>query len=401
METFAEGARSWASSDLGKLCHIRRAFKRAPIRVECSHGCHLLRCSVQILVGKPRHCKPSETPTNGLPKPFLHRNEGSVDATAAALSEGLKLLESLHKNASTRGARHARPDDGCPAADFFPDHARGPPPRRHRNRVAIGGRRNTPLQLSRGASPGAQTCQRPRRARGEERRPRRHAGLERLPAPGGLLRHFRHGSGDAHHQSAPVSRADHVHHQPCRGQLSDVRPDVRAFDREARADVQERKGLDRHDRPRAHAPGRHPQSAVLRGPGECAGGRLRLAGTGRAHRIFAVLHLGHHRQSEGRAVLAPLHGDPCLCGGAARCAQRFVARRDAAGGADVSCQRLGPALQLRAGRSQDGAARLPARRQEPVRAVRDGAGHCFGRRAHGMARAAAAHGPEQAQVHAP
>src|SRR5258708_30008441 len=31
--------------------HMRRALKLLADRVECNHGCHLLRCSVLILVG--------------------------------------------------------------------------------------------------------------------------------------------------------------------------------------------------------------------------------------------------------------------------------------------------------------------------------------------------------------
>ncbi len=61
--------------------------------------------------------------------------------------------------------------------------------------------------------------------------------------------------------------------------------------------------LGRHDRPRAHAaprPSREP--ALLRRPAGGAGRPVRVARVRREHRQLAVLHLGHHRQPQGRAV---------------------------------------------------------------------------------------------------
>ncbi len=154
---------------------------------------------------------------------------------------------------------------------------------------------------------------------------------------------------------------------------------------------------------RAHMPQtKLRQAAVLRGPDQRPLGRLRLARVRREHRLVAVLHLGHDRQSQGRAVLAPLDRAARLRRLPARRAEPVGARRDAAGGADVPRQRLGPAVLparwpaaklVFPGAGLDGASLL--------RAVRDGAGHGVGRRAHGLARAAAAHAAEQPASSAP
>jgi hypothetical protein len=63
---------------------------------------------------------------------------------------------------------------------------------------------------------------------------------------------------------------------------------------------------------RAHMPAIDAaEPAVLGRPGPRAAHRLHLAGARRAQRVVAVLHLGHHRQPQGRAVFAPL-GHPHL-----------------------------------------------------------------------------------------
>ena len=67
-------------------------------------------------------------------------------------------------------------------------------------------------------------------------------------------------------------------------------------------------GLRRDDRPRAHAGARCAQPALLRGAGRRAVRRLRVAGVRRADGVVAVLHVRHDRQSEGRALFAPLDG---------------------------------------------------------------------------------------------
>ncbi len=112
----------------------------------------------------------------------------------------------------------------------------------------------------------------------------------------------------------------------------------------------------------------------------------------RAHRGGAVLHLGHHGQPEGRALRPPLHGAARLRRGAARRARPLGARRGAAGGADVPRQRLEPALRLHHGGREDGVPGPAPGRQERLRADRAGKGDAVGRRAHGVADAAAAPG---------
>ena len=71
---------------------------------------------------------------------------------------------------------------------------------------------------------------------------------------------------------------------------------------------------------RAHLPAglQDPQPAGLRGADRRQARHLRLAGVRRAHRLVALLHLGHDRQSEGRALSPPLDRAACLRRGAAR-----------------------------------------------------------------------------------
>ena len=113
--------------------------------------------------------------------------------------------------------------------------------------------------------------------------------------------------------------------------------------------------------------------------------RLQLAQLRREHRQLAVLHLGHHRQPEGRAVQPPLDRAAHLCRGAARQPELLGARRHPAGGADVPRQRLGPALCGVHGRRQAGLPRPAPGRQEPARAVRERRRHRLGRRADRLA----------------
>ena len=61
----------------------------------------------------------------------------------------------------------------------------------------------------------------------------------------------------------------------------------------------------------------------------------------RKHRRRHVLHLRHHRQSQGRRLFASLERVAFADGGAARRHGRVLARRRHAGGADVSRQLLG------------------------------------------------------------
>ncbi len=90
---------------------------------------------------------------------------------------------------------------------------------------------------------------------------------------------------------------------------------------------------------------------------------------GERDRLRPVLHLGHHRQSQGRALFAPLqraarlHRRPGRRDGPARLRHR------AARGADVPCQCLGTRLRRTDDRSEDGHARAEARRRFHLRAV--------------------------------
>ena len=66
----------------------------------------------------------------------------------------------------------------------------------------------------------------------------------------------------------------------------------------------------------------------------------------REHRRRHVLHLRHHRQSQGRALLAPLQRAAHHDRGAARRHGRVGRRHDPAGRADVPRQCLGPGADL-------------------------------------------------------
>ena len=83
----------------------------------------------------------------------------------------------------------------------------------------------------------------------------------------------------------------------------------------------------------------------------------------RAARGGHVLHVGHDRPAQGRGLFPPRASAPLADGGAARHQQRLVAGHDPAGGADVPCQRLGPALHGHVRRRRAGAARARARRR--------------------------------------
>ena len=113
---------------------------------------------------------------------------------------------------------------------------------------------------------------------------------------------------------------------------------------------------------------------------------VRLARARRAAGLGALLHIGHHRLTEGRALqpsvnAAAHHGVPVR-----RRHRDARARRLHAGGADVPCQRLGLPLCRPAGRGRAGAA-LPADRSgEPGRADRGCRRHHGNGSAHGMAR---------------
>ena len=127
----------------------------------------------------------------------------------------------------------------------------------------------------------------------------------------------------------------------------------------------------RAERCRTHAGKRAGRCHRLREPDRRSAGRVRLAGVRRDHGVRSLLHLGHDRPAQGRALPPPLDR-------AARARPSSLpdvmglscARDRAAGGADVPRQRLGPALRLPAGRRAHGDARAAAGRRQPVPAVR-------------------------------
>ena len=98
-------------------------------------------------------------------------------------------------------------------------------------------------------------------------------------------------------------------------------------------------------------------------------------------RVVAVLHVGHDRQSEGRAVQPSLDAAPHVRGRAARCAQPVRQGRDAAGRADVPRQCMGLAVHRRDGRRQARVSRAGAGRQVAARSHGGRAGHRLRRRA--------------------
>ena len=136
-----------------------------------------------------------------------------------------------------------------------------------------------------------------------------------LPPHGGLVRHHGHGRGLPHPQPAlfPEQIGYIINHAEDQFVFTDLTfvPLLRRSP--TRAD---RRALRRDDRRGAHA-GDQAENAIgyedLVGRGRR---RLRLGRVRREHRRRPLLHLGHHRQSEGRALLAPLElparadGDP-------------------------------------------------------------------------------------------
>ena len=101
----------------------------------------------------------------------------------------------------------------------------------------------------------------------------------------------------------------------------------------------------------------------LRGMDRRGRRRFRLEELRREHRGRHVLHLRHHRQPQGRALLAPLERAARLHGGAAGRQGHRGARRGAAGRADVPRQWLVARVLDADGRRLAGAARPQARRR--------------------------------------
>ena len=143
--------------------------------------------------------------------------------------------------------------------------------------------------------------------------------------------------------------------------------------------------------------GRH---AGLRGVPENGERALRLPGDGRERGVRHVLHLGHHRQAQGRGLFAPLAGPAFAGAGDAGRRGDVGTRRAPAGRADVPCQRLGRAVHGCDARLQDGVSRPAPASRRPHPAARERAGHPLLRGAHDLAADGADPGEEPGQVEA-
>ena len=110
----------------------------------------------------------------------------------------------------------------------------------------------------------------------------------------------------------------------------------------------------------AHMPETTLRNAVrLRGMARRGGRGFRLGELRREHRRRHVLHLGHHRRPEGRALFASLERSARAAASNARLPRPVLPRRRHAGRAAVPCQWLGARL-----RGADGGRRVwscPAR----------------------------------------
>ena len=218
------------------------------------------------------------------------------------------------------GGSDAGIDVGAAAADLDDHRPCGGLSRRRGDRLAHGRRPDPPLYLPRGRAARAAAGPRAAAARDRARRPGRHARLEHLSPCRALLRDLRHRRGVPHDQPAAVRRADRLHRQPCRRPAAVRRRDLSAIGRAPRPASPARLPDRADDRRRDGASNRIAGAGVLR---RAAGGRERgfhLARVRRAHRRRPLLHLRHHRQSEGCALQPSLDGIARL--------RHFAARRD-------------------------------------------------------------------------
>ena len=163
------------------------------------------------------------------------------------------------------------------------------------------------------------------------------------------------GDRAAHAQHPPVPRTAHLHRQPRAGQGDLRRRLARPAAREGRADVRDGRALrDRRRRRRRLS----AECAALRGTARRAGTRaLRLPRARRAHCSGPLLHERHHREPEGRPVLAPLERAALPRHGPRRHAGHQGVRPRAARCPDVPRERLGDPLRVRDGGRRPGDAR--------------------------------------------
>ena len=202
-----------------------------------------------------------------------------------------------------------------------------------------------------------------RRAGRPARRPRRHLRLEHPRAPRDLHGRALHGRRPPHPQRAPLRRAAHLHRQPRRGQGDLGRGLARPRPRGARPHLRDRRALHRHRRWRHRQP---PQRAPLRGAARATRPRLRLPGTRRPPGRRPLLHERHHRQPQGRPLLAPLQRPARPRADHGRLDRRPLRRPRHAGGPHVPRQRLGHPLRIGLHRRRP----RPARRQPQARRAR-------------------------------
>jgi WAS/WASL-interacting protein len=197
----------------------------------------------------------------------------------------------------------------------------------------------------------------------------------------------------AHHEP-PAVRARPAAHPGRRGRRRRVRRPVAAARRPGRRRGGRERPLDRGDgrRRRRPRPGRRPTRARLRGAARARPGAGAAVGRARGgeRRRLPVLHLGHDRPAQGRALQPPFGGAARPAPAGRRQLRHQRAGRGGADRADVPRQRVGPAVRRPDGRGGPGAARPGDDAVRSGRPARTAPGHLHGGRARDLARPAAA-----------
>ena len=169
-----------------------------------------------------------------------------------------------------------------------------------------------------------------RPGRHQARRPGGDARVEHLAPPRGVVRHprrRRRSTTRVNPRLFPEQIAWIINHAEDRVMITDLT--LRAAAGEARRQAAVDRALHRADRRRAHAADLAQECRVLRGLDRRGRRRLRLADLRREHRRRHLLHVGHHRQSQGRALFPPLERAARPHGVAAGREGHLVARRGA------------------------------------------------------------------------
>ena len=144
-------------------------------------------------------------------------------------------------------------------------------------------------------------CRRARAAGDRPRRSRRHAGLEHAPAPRGLLRHSRRRRRTAHAESPAARERTVLHHRARRRSCHRRRRQPAAAPRAA-FPAAHRRAHHRHGRQRRPA-GR--LTGLRRAGRRRRRERVRRDRPGRTRGGSDVLHVRHHRPSQGHRLFAP------------------------------------------------------------------------------------------------